>query len=42
MQKKIGRKLKANAEKIGFKLKANAEEDWKETEGKYRRRLEGS
>ena len=28
--------------KIGWKLKANAEEDWKETEGKYRRRLEGS
>ena len=42
MQKKIGRKLKANAEKIGFKLKANAEEDWKEAEGKCRRRLDGS
>ena len=29
-------------QKIGRKLKANAEEDWKETEGKYRRRLEGN
>ena len=27
--------------KIGWKLKANAE-DWKETEGKCRRRLEGN
>ena len=28
--------------KIGRKLKANAEEDWKETEGKCRRSLGGS
>ena len=28
--------------KIGRKLKANAEEDWKEAKGKCRRRLEGN
>ena len=28
--------------KIGRKLKENAEEDWKEAEGKCRRRLEGN